>query len=545
MKRMFSSRLSLLPGLLPLLVLFGLGSASAAVKPGWIEADFDGNGQKDLISTSNLADVVFNPEGEIIGWYPKVVAGSKFINGESGNYSFDKLKKSVNLMASAKALDVQLPGNTAKPQAKPFKYSADIPQNRLSATFNYTQGGVSVTKTVTLHPRQFGMDAEINVQGTPNYTVNFGGLGRNQEPQVKASARGQESVQSVGSVQNIQYAALSDKPGASALTLIVRPAEGTRADASLTGGQKANLALKLSGDAKLDIYGGRNELIHLYQEGYYGQLPGVFTPNIFGQGSLLVVKLMEWLYGFLHSWGLVIVAITVLIRLAIWPLMQSQARYTARMQFMQPEIQKINEKYKDDQQKKSEATMALYKEHNVNPIGCLPMFIQFPFLIVLYSTIRNFEFDSGLWWLPDLSIPDPFYILAALYVGANLLSLYVMTRKTPQMFKQQSFLYIIFAYFALTFPAGVTLYWILSTLFTALQQWLINRQMEAQAAIKSVQRVTAADKPAVAGAKLPSASQPVKSQAANSQTVIKPQQRTQGNKGAAQKALPKGKRQKE
>lgn len=490
---------------LPLLALLGLGSASAAVTPHWIQADFNGDGRPDYIATSNLVDIVFNPQGEITGWYPKVAPGSNLIQQQNGAYNFQRLKNGVNLVRGGKALTVALPGNTASPQAAPVELSPSAQQfaqnpriaaeqNRLSATFRYTQGDATVTKTVVLNPRQFALRANVNVTGAPNYTLNFAGLSRSNNPSVKAVTQGSSDVQTSGTVNNIQYAALQEDPGtfnSQAVTaLIVRPIEGTRASVSLQGGQNANLALRLSGNAQLAVYGGKNELIRLSQTGFLS-LPGIFEPNIFGRLSLGVAELMTWLYGFLRSWFLVIVAITVLIRLLIWPLMQSQARYTAKLQFIQPEIQKLNEKFKDDQQKRAEATMALYKEHNVNPIGCLPMFIQFPFLIVLWNTIRNFEFDSGLLWLPDLSIPDPLYILAALYVAANLLSLYVMTRKTPQMFKQQSFIYLIFAYFAITFPAGVTLYWILSTLFTIGQQLLINRQMEVAMAARNVQPVAA------------------------------------------------------
>ncbi|AFZ68052.1 membrane protein insertase YidC [Deinococcus peraridilitoris] len=478
--------------LLPLLALLGLGSASAAVTARWIEADFNGDGRKDLIATSNLADVVFNPEGEVIGWYPKVAPGSNLITEQNGAYGFNKLKNTISLVRERKAFEVVLPGNTAERQARPFTTQTDLPNNRLTAKFQYTQGSATVSKTIALNPRQFTMIANIDVDGAENYTVNFAGLSRNNNPDVKAVAQGSTDIQTSGTVNNIQYAALQEEPGtfnSQAVTaLIVRPIEGTQASVNLQGGQNANLALQFSGPAQLAVYGGKNELIRLSQTGFLN-LPGIFDPNLFGKLSLGVASLMEWLYGFLKSWFLVIVAITILIRLLIWPLMQSQARYTARLQFIQPEIKKLNEQYKDDPQKRAEATMLLYREHNVNPIGCLPMFIQFPFLIVLWNTIRNFEFDSGLLWLPDLSIPDPFYILAVLYVLANLLSLYVMTRKTPEMFKQQSFIYLIFAYFAITFPAGVTLYWILSTLFTVLQQVLINRQMEAAMAARNVQRV--------------------------------------------------------
>ena len=486
--------------MVPLLALLGLSSASAAVTSRWIEADFNGDGRKDLIATTNLADIVFNAEGEVIGWYPKIQPGQNLIEEKDGKYGFNRLKNSPNLVRGGKALQVVLPGNTEKKTGGTFKADADISANRMSATFTYQQGDATVTKNIVMHPRQFKLDTEIGVQGAQNYRVNFDGLGNVANPAVKAVESGDIDVETDGTVRNIEYAALQEEitngflglgsNSYTAMALIVKPGEGTKANVRLEDGKNAQLSIQptTAGSAKLIVYGGRNELIHLYQEGFYG-LPGLFQPNIWGQLSLQVAQLMEWLYGFLNSWFLVIVAITLLIRLAIWPLMQSQARYTAKLQYIQPEVQKLNEKYKDDPQKRAEATMQLYREHNVNPAGCLPIFIQFPFLIVLWGTIRNFEFDSGFLWLPDLAIPDPIYILAVLYVGVNILSLYVTTRKMPEMFKQQAFIYLFFAYFALTFPAGVTLYWILGTIFTIGQQLLINKQMEAAMAARNVERV--------------------------------------------------------
>ena len=196
---------------------------------------------------------------------------------------------------------------------------------------------------------------------------------------------------------------------------------------------------------------------------------------------------MEWLYSCVGNWGLVLVRLTVLLRLIMWPLMQAQGRTTARMQVMQPKIKEIQEKYKERKDMESQRAMQqemqqLYRDYNFNPAGCFSTFLPFPVLIALWSTIRNFEFDSGFLWLPDLAIPDPFYLLALVYLVVNIGQLYVMTRKTPEMFRQQAFIYIIFLYFALTFPAGVTLYIILSTLIGIVQQVLINRQVEREAA---------------------------------------------------------------
>ena len=481
--------------LLAALGLAALGSASASVKPDWIETQ-NFNGKPATVYTSNLADVVFDTSGEIVGWYIKQAAGTRLIDDKGGQPDFSKLtgeKGAVNLVRGGSALRVDITGNTAAKTAKPVQLVRDVAHNRMQAIFSYSQGAATVTKTVVLHPRQFNMQTEINVVGASDYTVAFDGLGKNANPGIRNLTQGGQAVEGAASSKNVQYAALFDTLttgflglGSNSYTahmLVVRPGSGNLAGNMLSsatvGGQHASLTLKAAGNTKLDIYGGKNELIHLYQEGYT-KLPGLFTPNIFGQISLYLVKFMEYLYTFLKSWGLVIFVFTILLRLAIWPLMQTQGRTTAKMQMVQPMLKEAQTKYKDDPQKLQQETMRLYKENNVNPAGCLSMFIPLPILAVLFSTFRNFEFDQGLWWLPDLSLPDPLYILAVVYVAANLLQLYISTRKSPQMFKQQSFIYIIYLYFALTFPAGVTLYWIISTLIGAGQQYLINKQVEAQ-----------------------------------------------------------------
>ncbi|MBB5235061.1 YidC/Oxa1 family membrane protein insertase [Deinococcus budaensis] len=468
-----------------------------AITPEWITADFDGRPGDEFIATSNLSDVVFNARGEVIGWYVKSYAGTPFIKQRpDGSYDFSALREQrgiVNMVGDRKALALEGGGldPAAPAQAARPRLSQNLGQNRQDALFRYTQNGVTVTKTVTLHPRNYKVDVRTALEGGPgSYTMLFPGLGKADNPRVQAVPVGGQpaAVQGSGTltVDNILYAALQENPSQVAHALIVRPQGQTRADASLTGGEQGLIRVGLQGDSNLEVYGGRNELIHLYQSGY-STLPGLFEPNFFGRISLQIVKLMEWLYSFVGNWGLVLVLLTVLLRLIMWPLMQAQGRTTARMQVMQPKIKEIQEKYKDkrdpDSQRAMQTEMSqLYRDHNFNPAGCFSTFLPFPVLIALWSTIRNFEFDSGFLWLPDLAIPDPFYILALVYLIVNIGQLYVMTRKSPEMFRQQAFIYLIFLYFALTFPAGVTIYIILSTLIGIVQQVLINKQVERETA---------------------------------------------------------------
>lgn len=479
-----------------------------AITPEWIRADFDGQPGDEFIATSNLQDVVFNGRGEVIGWYVKQTAGTPFIKKNGAAYDFSALKGSkvvVNMVGQAGASDTfpadrrafALKGGALDP-ARPAEVNAptglttDLGANRQDAVFRYTQGGVTVTKTVTLHPRNFKIDLKTEVAGgPPQVTMLFPGLGKADNPRVQAVPVGGQPVTVQGgaaaqTVQNVQYAALQEKPSQVAHALIVRPQAGTAVSTTLTGGAQGLISATLPASSTLEVYGGKNELIHLYQSGYTS-LPGLFQPNFFGQISLQIVKVMEALYKVIGNWGLVLVALTVLLRAVMWPLMQAQGRTTARMQVMQPKIKEIQEKYKgktdaDSQRAMQAETAQLYREHNFNPAGCFSSFLPFPVLIALWSTVRNFEFDKGFLWLPDLAIPDPFYILALLYLIANVGQLYVATRKNPDMFRQQAFIYVMFLYFALTFPAGVTIYTILSTLIGIIQQVLINRQVERETA---------------------------------------------------------------
>lgn len=494
-----------------------------AITPEWIKADFDGQPGDEYIATSNLQDVVFNSRGEVIGWYIKSYAGTPFIKKRGdGTYDFSALlsQKAIVNMVGQTGVQGQAGSSAFPPDRRAFALkggpldpaqsaettepvlNADVANNSQTAVFKYTQGGATVTKTVTLHPRNFNINLKTEVQGGPDkLNMLFPGLGKADNPRVQAYQVGGSqpvSVTGTGSatVQNIQYAALQEKPSQIAHALIIRPQAGTTVNATLTGGPQGLISAEVPASSNLDVYGGKNELIHLYQSGLT-TLPGLFQPNFFGQISLLIVKLMEMLYKVIGNWGMVIVALTILLRLVMWPLMQAQGRTTARMQVMQPRIKEIQEKYKGKTDPESQRAMMaeqqqLYRDHNVNPAGCLSTMLPFPILIALWSTVRNFEFDRGFLWLPDLAIPDPLYILALLYVLVNIGQLYVVTRKNPEMFRQQMFMYVIFLYFAFTFPAGVIIYSILSTLIGIFQQVLINKQVEHETSSLSttVQKVT-------------------------------------------------------
>ncbi|MEG1500645.1 MAG: YidC/Oxa1 family membrane protein insertase, partial [Clostridiales bacterium] len=189
------------------------------------------------------------------------------------------------------------------------------------------------------------------------------------------------------------------------------------------------------------------------------------------------------------SYALAIVLFTIIIKLVIYPLTVKQSRSMQTMQRIQPLMKELESKYKGTPEKYQQEMMKLYKQYKVNPFGgCLPMLIQFPILIALFNVLREFvpvnpEFYTFL-WLSDLSKPDNLYILPVLAGIATFVQQYLMiTNKQDQTQKIMLYMMpIMFGFFALKFPAGLTLYWITYSVVGTVQQYFINKAGKKEAA---------------------------------------------------------------
>ena len=235
----------------------------------------------------------------------------------------------------------------------------------------------------------------------------------------------------------------------------------------------------------LEVYTGANELVRYYQEEYY-QLPGLFGPNILGQLSIGIIKVLELIHEYVPSWGLSIIVLTLLFRVLVWPLISVQTKSMFGMQKLQPQIQALQKKHKDDREKLSQETMKLYREAGVNPAGgCLPILLQMPLFIILWRIFVSFEFNEGFLWLPDLGQPDRLYILPILYVGVMLAQSFFAAKGNPSSLRQQIIINLVFAFIIINFPAGVILYFVVSMLVQVFQYWLISRNQSALAPAKA------------------------------------------------------------
>ena len=220
--------------------------------------------------------------------------------------------------------------------------------------------------------------------------------------------------------------------------------------------------------------------------------PGLSLTVDYGMFTIFS-KPLFWLLDHIHSvvqnWGLAIILLTLLIKLAFYKLTQAQFRSMGKMRKLQPRIQQLKERYGDDRQKFGQAMMDIYKKEKVNPLGgCLPILVQIPIFIALYWVLlESVELrQAGFLWVPDLSKPDPYFILPVI----NGVFMIVTQRLTPMVGmdpmqrKIMQWLPVVFALLFALFPAGLVLYWAANSGISLAQQWYILRQIDAEEARK-------------------------------------------------------------
>lgn len=193
-----------------------------------------------------------------------------------------------------------------------------------------------------------------------------------------------------------------------------------------------------------------------------------------------IVVVMMWLHNFIPSYGLVLIVFGLLVRLIMWPLTVKSYRSIRAMQELQPEIQKIRDQYKEEPQKMQQETMRLYKEKKVNPLGgCLPNLIPMPILFALFFVFQGtIELrNQPFLWLPDLSQPDPIYLLPV-FMGLTMFASSKMTTTDPKMSAMTYVMPIVLTFVFLNLAAGLVLYYAFSNLMTFGQQWWLRRGMD-------------------------------------------------------------------
>ena len=192
--------------------------------------------------------------------------------------------------------------------------------------------------------------------------------------------------------------------------------------------------------------------------------------------------LLTFLYGFLHNWGWAIVALVVLLKAAFFWLNHKAYASMAKMKAINPKVQELRTRYKEEPQKMQQEMMRIYREEKVNPLGsCLPIVVQMPFFIALYWVLlSSVEMRNAPWigWITDLADKDPWFILPILMTLSSLFQVWLNpTPPDPMQAKMMWLMPLLFSFMFFFFPAGLVLYWLTNNILSIAQQWFINKRL--------------------------------------------------------------------
>ena len=238
-----------------------------------------------------------------------------------------------------------------------------------------------------------------------------------------------------------------------------------------------------------DIYAGPQSFERLQRLGgdldqvnpYAGWMHGAVQPF-----ATIVMRALLWMKRTTQlNYGWVLVLFGIMVRLVLWPLNQGAMRTSMKMQRLQPELQAIQKKFKEDPKKQQEAIMKVYKDHDMSPMsplmGCLPMLLPMPVLFALYYVFQNtIEFRGvSFLWLPDISLRDPYYITPLLMGVSMFVMSWIGMRNAPPNPQAKMMTYmmpVMLTVLFLNFASGLNLYYAVQNIAALPQQWLLARE---------------------------------------------------------------------
>ena len=206
-----------------------------------------------------------------------------------------------------------------------------------------------------------------------------------------------------------------------------------------------------------------------------------------------ISKVLFWILDSVHkvlgNWGWAIIVLTLIVKIILMPIANKSYYSMAKMRAIAPRLQALKDDHGDDRMRMSQEMMKIYKEEQVNPMaGCLPVLLQMPIFLALYWVlVESVQLRHAPWilWIKDLSAMDPYFILPLLMGAAMFFQQHLNPQPTdPMQARVLKFMPIIFTVFMLFFPAGLVLYWTVNNVFSMVQQYVINKKVEAEQAKK-------------------------------------------------------------
>jgi len=413
---------------------------------------------------------------------------------QEGKYKDDKGERFQLIDASQNLLplEIRFKDKSLNDDAFAMSYSADkstVEVDEKGATVVLTQllSGLSVTKTLTFYPNG-NYDIHVMLSSPKEYFISPG-----FRPHVAIDSytfhgalikKSDDTIQTIddGSAKSdLHFSAAKIVAAADKYYTTFFYSLDKGLNSVVTIGKDKDPLLFVQGEAdfKLGGYIGPKEhkLLHSIHPG----LTDVVEYGFFTFIAKPLFMLLSYLHGIFGNWGWAIVAMTIIVRLVLYPLTYKGMVSMNKLKELAPKIKELQKKYGDDKQKLNMHMMELYKKHGANPMGgCLPILLQIPVFFAVYRVLQNaIELKGAEWilWINDLAVMDPYFILPIL-MG---ITMFVHQRITPTSFtdpmqeKIMKFLPLIFTFFFVTFPAGLTLYWFTNNLASIVQQFYVNR----------------------------------------------------------------------
>lgn len=385
-------------------------------------------------------------------------------------------------------------------------YAYDSDQVRIEKHFTFVPKSYRIGLKVTIEnktDKPLGQHLQLQMVGYQNPNVKPGGMFSQRyamtegECQVNGKLKRadlqtllKKNVDEVGDVRWVGY---DEKYFLVALAQAPQPNETQRCwvNATTEGIISANL---LEAERKIPAKGKTEyqfegfvgpKLLHMLddvkvggQDAKLGDAVNYGWTEAIARPMLLVLKAI---HSVIPNWGIAIILLTILLKAITWWPTTKSMKSMREMAKLKPEVDKLKERYGDDKQKFNMAVMALYKERGINPLGgCLPMLIQMPIYIALYSMLGNSVelYRSGfLGWIQDLTGPDPYYITPIL-TGVLMFVQQKTAPQSPDNSQAKVMMYtmpLMFTAFSIFLPSGLTIYILTNTVLTFVQQWWLNR----------------------------------------------------------------------
>jgi len=268
------------------------------------------------------------------------------------------------------------------------------------------------------------------------------------------------------------------------------------------GGSYTNVLLSPEAEKTFNFKSYNGPKIISYLAEFDKKAPEIMNLSWGGPMDWIAEKLLSFLIflkGLCGSYGWSIIIITVIVRVLFWPVTQKANKSMKRMQKLQPQMKEIREKHKDDPQTMNAKVMELYRKEKVNPLGgCLPILLQIPVFIALYSTLNGaVELRQvSFWWINDLAKPDTVATIFGLAINPLVIAmtgLMVLQQHLtpaamdPTQQKMMMFMPLVMLVMLYNLPAGLTLYWTVSQML-AILQLVLQKKMDSEEENKSVKK---------------------------------------------------------